>query len=184
MLLCWQRLAWMDASRFELGATKKLLQPAPLHPCHGFPRTHGKDVLSPDQEFFVISFDAQAHPMFGKLPPTGKFLHPTKDNIYRLNQWVGSIVHGSNTLPASSLGIAMELKPDAIFLLSDGEIRDNTVGDLRIYNHETNENGESTTLIPIHTVLLHSNVGFLTLKLIADENAGVFTRVTTISNPE
>ncbi|MBM3965592.1 MAG: hypothetical protein FJ308_11095 [Planctomycetes bacterium] len=140
--------------------------------------------LSPDQEFFVISFDAQAHPMFGKLPPLGKFLHPTKDNIYRLNQWVGSIVHGSDTLPATSLGIAMQLKPDAIFLLSDGEIRDNTLGDLQIYNHEMNENGESKTLIPIHTVLLHSNVGFLTLKLIADENDGVFTPVTTTSNPE
>ncbi|MFN7625669.1 MAG: vWA domain-containing protein [Pirellula sp.] len=139
--------------------------------------------LSPDQEFFVISFDAQAHPMFGKLPPTGKFLQPTKDNIYRLNQWVSSIVHGSNTLPASSIGIAMQLKPDAIFLLSDGEIRDNTLGDLQIYNHEIDEKGVSKTLIPIHTVLLHSSEGFLTLKLIADENDGVFTPVTMTSQP-
>ena len=139
--------------------------------------------LSPDQEFFVISFDSQAHPMFGKLPPTGKFLQPTKDNIYRLNQWVGSINHGSNTLPASSIGIAMQLKPDAIFLLSDGEIRDNTLSELQIYNHEIDDQGKDRTLIPIHTVLLHSNVGFMTLKLIADENDGVFTPVTMTTLP-
>jgi len=139
--------------------------------------------LSPDQEFFVISFDSEAHPMFGKLPPAGKFLPPTKDNIYRLNQWVGSINHGGNTLPAASIGIAMQLKPDAIFLLSDGEIRDNTLRDLQIYNHEIDDKGENRTLIPIHTVLLHSQEGFLTLKLIADENDGVFTPVTMSTLP-
>jgi hypothetical protein len=134
--------------------------------------------LSQDQEFFVISFDFGAHPMFNTLPPKGEFLKPTRDNIYRLNQWVGSINHGSSTQPASAIGIALQLEPDAIFLLSDGEIRDATLYDLRIYNHSQDDNGKIKVSIPIHTVLLHSEVGYLTLKAIADENDGVFTPVS------
>jgi hypothetical protein len=133
--------------------------------------------LSPDQEFLVISFDSEPHPMFGKFPPDAKFLNPTNDNVEKVNRWIGSIIHGGNTYPASSIGMAMQLKPDAIFLLSDGEIRDSTINDLRRYNRQFDEAGDAKVLIPIHTVLLHSNIGFRALETIADENDGVFTPV-------
>ena len=134
--------------------------------------------LSPDQEFFVIGFDSTAKPMFGQFPPTAKFLHPTESNIDRLNRWVGTILHGGSTLPASSIGIALRMKPDAIFLLSDGEIQDTTIQDLRVYNRRMNSKGTPEAIIPIHTVLLHSMAGLMTLQTIADENDGVFTPVT------
>ena len=134
--------------------------------------------LSPDQEFFVIGFDSTAKPMFGQFPPNSKFLHPTESNIDRLNRWVGTILHGGATLPASSIGIALRMKPDAIFLLSDGEIQDTTIQDLRVYNRRMNSKGDSEAIIPIHTVLLHSMAGLMTLQTIADENDGVFTPVT------
>jgi hypothetical protein len=135
--------------------------------------------LSPDQEFFVISFDSTAHPMFNKLPPEGDFLKPTQDDIARLNYWVASIAHGNATMPASAIGIALRMEPDAIFLLSDGEIRDATLRELRIYNRYEDSGGDIKVSVPIHTVLLYSDVGYLTLKTIADENDGVFTPVTT-----
>lgn len=134
--------------------------------------------LSPDQEFFVIGFDSTAKPMFGQFPPTAKFLHPTESNIDRLNRWVGTILHGGSTLPASSIGIALRMKPDAIFLLSDGEIQDSTIQDLRVYNRRMNSKGDPEAIVPIHTVLLHSMAGLITLQTIADENDGVFTPVT------
>jgi len=134
--------------------------------------------LSPDQEFFVIGFDSTAKPMFGQFPPNSKFLHPTESNIDRLNRWVGTILHGGATLPASSIGIALRMKPDAIFLLSDGEIQDTTIQDLRVYNRRMNSKGTPEAIIPIHTVLLHSMAGLMTLQTIADENDGVFTPVT------
>ena len=133
--------------------------------------------LSPDQEFFIISFDAVAHPMFGLDPPKGKFLNPTSKNITRVQNWIRSIQHGKNTLPSAAMGIAMNLKPDAIFLLSDGEIRDSTVDDLTVWNRKKGEDGYTQTLIPIHTVLLHSQIGYATLERIAGENSGTFTPV-------
>jgi hypothetical protein len=134
--------------------------------------------LSPDQQFMVISFDADAHPMFGKFPPQAQFLTATPSNIDRLNRWVGAIRHGNRTYPAAAIGIALRLKPDAIFLLSDGEIMDTTVRDLQKHNHLLETDGKVKTLIPIHTILLHSEYGYATLKAIADENDGVFTPVT------
>lgn len=133
--------------------------------------------LSPDQEFFVISFDSTAKPMFGQFPPESKFLHANAGNINRVNRWVGTISHGGSTLPASSIGIALRMKPDAIFLLSDGEIQDTTLQELRFHNRQRNAKGNLEAIIPIHTVSLLSMVGFRTLQAIADENDGVFTPV-------
>ena len=133
--------------------------------------------LSPDQEFFVLSFDSMAHPMFGLVPPKGKFLKAVEKNLDRIRNWLRSIQHGSQTLPSSAVGIAMRLEPDAIFLLSDGEINDSTVEDLRTWNRKKDEEGNVKTLVPIHTVLLHSQIGFATLETIARENGGTFTPV-------
>lgn len=133
--------------------------------------------LSPDQDFFVISFDSIAHPMFGLAPPKGKFLKAVSKNVDRVQNWLLSIRHGSQTFPASAVGIAMKLEPDAIFLLSDGEISDSTVEDLRLWNRKKEEDGEIKVLVPIHTVLLHSQIGYATLETIARENGGTFTPV-------
>lgn len=133
--------------------------------------------LSPDQEFFVISFDASAHPMFGTAPPKGEFLTATSKNVRRVQNWIRTIEHGRNTFPSSAVGMALSLKPDAIFLLSDGEIGDNTIAELETWNQVVGDDGYSKTLVPIHTVLLHSQVGYATLERIANENSGTFTPV-------
>ena len=133
--------------------------------------------LSPDQDFFVISFDSMAHPMFGNAPPKGKFLKAVKKNVEQVQNWLRSIKHGKRTFPASAVGIAMKLEPDAIFLLSDGEISDSTVEDLRVWNRKQEVDGIAVPLVPIHTVLLHSQIGFATLEAIAKENGGTFTPV-------
>lgn len=133
--------------------------------------------LSPDQDFFVISFDSMAHPMFGNAPPKGKFLRAVKKNVELVQNWLRSIKHGRRTFPAAAVGIAMKLEPDAIFLLSDGEINDSTVEDLRVWNRKQDVEGNVVALIPIHTVLLHSQIGFATLEAIAKENGGTFTPV-------
>ena len=133
--------------------------------------------LSPDQDFFVISFDSMAHPMFGAAPPKGKFLKAVEKNVDRIQNWLRSIKHGSQTFPSSAVGIAMKLEPDAVFLLSDGEINDSTVEDLRMWNRKKDDDGEVKVMVPIHTVLLHSQIGFATLETIAKENGGTFTPV-------
>ena len=133
--------------------------------------------LSPDQKFFIIGFDSGEHPMFDLVPTKRAFLPPSTENLAKVAYWLESFQHGTATLPSKSIGIAMRLEPDAIFLLSDGEIADNTVNDLRIWNHKKGPGKRIKTITPIHTVLLHSDIGFATLQTIASENSGTFTPV-------
>jgi len=133
--------------------------------------------LQQDQEFFIISFDSEAHPMFGVAPPRGKFLVPDAKSIRRVRNWLRSVELGRNTFPSSSMMMALSLKPDAIFLLSDGEIRDSTLTDLRQMNNPAVDAKRYSKSIPIHTVLLHSEIGYQTLEQIAADNHGTFTPV-------
>lgn len=133
--------------------------------------------LSQDQYFFVISFDSECKPMFGQLPPKGKFLHPTSSNVQKLQTWLNSIRLGSSTLPASSLALALSLEPDAIMLLSDGEIADDSIAQLRRFNRTWTDEDNYSIKVPIHTYLLDSLVGYRALQIIAEENDGVFTPI-------
>lgn len=133
--------------------------------------------LSLDQEYFIISFDSEAHPMFGAAPPKGKFLAPDPKSIRRVRNWLRSIELGRNTFPSSSMMMALSLKPDAIFLLSDGEIRDSTLTDLRQVNSPDANASRYSKAVPVHTVLLHSEIGYQTLEQIAADNHGTFTPV-------
>ncbi len=161
---------------YVIDSSKSMVGPRWQALCHELFR--GIQTLSTDQEFYVISFDFAAHPMFGTLPPKGTFLTAEKKNVEKLKNWVRAIMHGGATLPASSVGIAIRMKPDAIFLLSDGEINDSTVRDLRLYNRIVGKDGEEHVAVPIHTILLHSDLGYETLKTIAEENDGTFTPVS------
>jgi hypothetical protein len=133
--------------------------------------------LSPDQRFFVIGFDSECHPMFGEAPPKGSFLRPSKSSVTKLQNWLNGIRLGGQTLPASSLTMAISLKPDAIMLLSDGEIADDSIVRLRVLNRKLLNDDEYEIKIPVHTYLLHSAIGYQALETIAEENDGVFTPI-------
>ncbi len=132
--------------------------------------------LDARQHFFVISFDTEPRPMFGEFPPKGEFLRPNRSSILKLRRWIRSLNLGESTLPAKAMEIAVNLKPDAIFLLSDGEILDRTVLELRRFNGAT-DNGPSEHSIPVHTILLESRAGRRTLETISRENGGTFSEV-------
>jgi hypothetical protein len=133
--------------------------------------------LSPDQRFFVIGFDSEPHPMFGLSPPQSSYVRPSKSSITKLQNWLNGIRLGGNTLPATSLMLAISMKPDAIMLLSDGEIADDSIVRLRVLNRKTLNDDEYEVRIPIHTYLLHSSIGYQALEVIAEENDGVFTPI-------
>jgi hypothetical protein len=68
------------------------------------------------------------------------------------------------------------LEPDAIFLLSDGELQDNTRELLQFWNAELIRSDGKTSRIPIHTVSLGGpGEGQSKMKSIAKENDGDFT---------
>ena len=93
--------------------------------------------LDPNQLFYVIFFDRQAKRLrLGtwnvkrtnyrlNSRPEPNLVPATDENTDALIYWMNTIQLDSDTQPYSAVAFALEkLRPDAIFLLSDGEFRD------------------------------------------------------------
>jgi len=130
--------------------------------------------LKPGQEFFVICFDMETSFLFNASPQRIKFSVIDTSVVPRVRNWLRSRTLGPATMPAEALRYALELNPDAVFLLSDGELQDESLLMLRVLN---NRQGPSRQ-IPIHTIHLFSQEGRFTLQQIAMENGGSFTPVS------
>ncbi len=130
--------------------------------------------LSPGQEFFVICFDLETSFLFNAQPNRIKFSVIDDTIVSRVRNWLRSRTLGRATMPAEALKYALELNPDAIFLLSDGELQDDSQLMLRLLNGRQG----SSRQIPIHTIHLFSLEGRFTLQQIAMENGGSFTPVS------
>lgn len=130
--------------------------------------------LSANQEFFVVCFDAQTTYIFNVRPEKAVYLQAKKGVSERVRSWLRSrsTQLGPSTMPAEALVFAMGMKPDAVFLLSDGELRDNSLLMLREMRRFT-----SVPMPPIHSIHLFSPQGRATLELIAQESGGTFTHV-------
>jgi hypothetical protein len=128
--------------------------------------------LQPHQQFFVICFDEKATCMFSMPASRIKYFQNDDETRRHLKRWLLARPLGRATLPATAVMMALKMKPDAIFLLSDGEIQDNTVWQLRTVNGFFSEHQ-----VPVHTIHLMSLEGRGTLQLIANENSGTFTPV-------
>ncbi|MBV8677291.1 MAG: hypothetical protein JO355_09000, partial [Planctomycetaceae bacterium] len=98
-------------------------------------------------------------PMPGDLPCPADL---TSKN--QLNTWLRLIEPDGETDPRSSLALALSLRPDAVFLLSDGEFPKGTVEAIARLNPRT---------IPIHCVDL-SGTGGDHLQRIARDSGGKY----------
>ncbi len=128
--------------------------------------------LKTGQEFFVICFDMETTFLFNSHPDRIKFSTMDSSIVPRVRNWLKSRTLGRATMPAEALHFALSMNPDAIFLLSDGELQDDSLLMLRMLNGR-----QVSRQIPIHTVHLFSEEGRFTLQQIAHENGGSFTPV-------
>ncbi|MCA9222751.1 MAG: VWA domain-containing protein [Planctomycetales bacterium] len=129
--------------------------------------------LDEDMLFYVIFFDETAHPMFDRDLPEEAMLAATPANIERLREWIASMPFGQDTKPLKSMRLALDLRPDAIYLLSDGEFADQTATYLR-HNNMVNENDRlKMPGVVVHTIGFQAAEGQAVLKRIASENGGL-----------
>lgn len=128
--------------------------------------------LADGAEFFIIAFHFEPVPIDLSRATTKTFLVKGNGSVVLCRKWLHSIILAPRTMPASSLELALDFEPDAIFLLSDGEIRDNSLALLRDMNQK-----DDKPIVPINTIHLFSNEGKETLETLARENGGSFTAV-------
>ena len=102
---------------------------------------------------------------------------PNEENLDRAFTWLRQQSPSGGTYPRQALSLALTEQPDAIFLLSDGEIQDNSEAFLKANNISMAKGIGENRQIPVHTIALLSTFGQRSLKRISDGNEGTFTRV-------
>jgi len=123
--------------------------------------------LKRDMLFTVIFYDDKPH-----FPQPLKLLPATAKNIEAISKWITAHPLGGNNFVLPALRNAVTLKPDTIFLLSDGMTDFNpdvVCREVRKINAEAKAR--------IHTISLHDAYGRKMMQQIADENNGKFRYV-------
>jgi hypothetical protein len=129
--------------------------------------------LGPDQSFCVFFFDSEPHLMFNQRPAEVQLIAATPRNITRVRRWMASVSFGNETRPLAAVRHALSLRPDAVFLLSDGEFHDSTLTYFRTSNLPQTE-GASSRPVVVHTIGFKTRLGQLTLREIADYTDGTY----------
>ena len=94
----------------------------------------------------------------------GRLLKASKANKNKILSWVGQVASGGGTDPSAAMAKALSLKPDAIWLLSDGQFSSEIATMIGQQNHR------GRVMIP--TIAFFSREGEAVLRQIATENRG------------
>jgi hypothetical protein len=121
--------------------------------------------LTPRQRFFIIFYDSGYYPM-----PANGLVMATEENKALCLPWIESIGPGTSTQPEEAMVLALGLRPDAVWLLSDGDFTN------RYSAINTINNANMTARAEIHTIAYYNTgQGRSDLEFIADNNRGTCT---------
>lgn len=127
--------------------------------------------LEKDQQYCVFFFGVRTRVMFDSKP---KLVNATKQNARKLTQWIQSLGPGPGTDPRYGVMHAFKLKPDAIFLLSDGEFNGQLTNGHQIPGNPSVERiiRKQRRKIPIHTFAFEDLINRRRLREIAVATGG------------
>jgi hypothetical protein len=123
--------------------------------------------LHSDQRYFVIFYSSAAYPMDADEPVLA-----TEDQFARTRRWIDHIRPDGGTHPLPALLLALSLRPDAIYFLSDGQFDPGAIHALR---HRNRPNKRlATRQIPIHTIAFVDRATEGLMRTIARNSGGKF----------
>jgi len=118
--------------------------------------------------FYTLFFNT-AH----KAMPARDLVRATEGNKRKHFAWVSDIHAGGSTDPTSAMKLALSLKPDVIWLLSDGIFHAQAAVVIKGANPRQK--------VQIHTIAFYSREGEVVLRRIAEENRGRYRFVSPAS---
>ena len=116
--------------------------------------------LQSPQRFKVIFYNDRPIPMPGELPKPADY--PSKA---QLSRWMDFVQPEGPTDPRGALSLALAMRPDAVFLLSDGAFPDGTAESVARLNPKK---------VPIHCIDLANGAAGDDLRKIAAESGGQY----------
>jgi hypothetical protein len=137
--------------------------------------------LSRDQAFYIVFFDHDADRM--KLPPNTEpellCVPATTENINKAEQWVKTVINEGRTDPYDAVKFALDIVPDAIYLLTDGIFTDRgqTERFLKANNILNDAIDGTRPKVVVHTVCFWDRAGEEPLQRIAKDYNGTYRYV-------
>ena len=133
--------------------------------------------LKPEQKFYVYLFSSSCHPM-PRMEQTKSKEMPfaTEANINRFKKWLFRQSPSGSTMPLASIKRAIRQEPATIFLLTDGQIYDDTGGYLLNRAIAQRSRTDPDEFV-INTIAFHCQVGLEMLMDIATVYDGTFRSV-------
>jgi hypothetical protein len=123
--------------------------------------------LNSDQRYYVIFYNSAAYPMDAPAP-----LLATPDNIAKTTEWINFVEPTGGTNPLPALLMALTLRPDAIYFLSDGQFDPGVMNQLRFRNRPNVK--LHVRQIPIHTVAFFDRIAEGLMRMIARNSGGEY----------
>lgn len=134
--------------------------------------------LDKSQSFYVIFFNSGTYRMFedNDTPPEERPIAASTANIRRLAQWLKGVEAQTQTNPLQAVQHALEVRPDAIYILSDGEFTDGGMTEqfLATENILDDPVDGPRPRVVIHTIGFYSKAGEPALQAIAKAYGGVY----------
>jgi len=112
-------------------------------------------------KFFIIFYNTKHYAM-----GADGLVRASEQNKSLYFKWVDSVNSGGGTDPSSAMEVALSLRPDAIWLLSDGEFDEQVCEVIR--------NNNPRRKVQVNTIAFYSQSGQGVLKRIAFENEGKY----------
>lgn len=147
--------------------------------------------LRAGQSYYVFLFCWNTQEMFND--PAVEYINVAAGHEEKLREWIHNVRLGAGTDPRRALSLAHQLKPDAVFLLSDGHF--NRPGTPLSETGWIDEHGERLPQldvqqgiemffheIPIHTIALENPFTYAAMERIAKATEGSYRYVRTSSH--
>lgn len=123
--------------------------------------------LSETQDFFVVFFSDRTFPMMW--PKTERrLIAASRENQNRILDWAFTVRPDGGTNPQLALRQALDLRPDVVYFLTDGQIPPMTIDVVRKHRKEPTV---------VHTISVGSRAAQDMMQQIAQTGGGVFTDV-------
>ena len=102
-------------------------------------------------------------------------IYATPANVQKAIEWLGrSVIQKEGWPPNDSLDKAIEMQPDGIFMLFDGDTRSDVAKHLTKVNRTTDILSEPGPKVPIHVIHFFQEEFATAMRKVANENGGTY----------
>lgn len=131
--------------------------------------------LKPTQRYYIWFFSKELDALTLRGGEPEKFpVSATPENLQRTREWIQTIQIEGGAPPNDALTAAIEMDPDGIFLLFDGDTRVDVVKHLRKVNRVQDLLQGPVVRVPIHTVGFFTQEYESLMRGIAEDNKGTY----------